>query len=265
MRGGSHFVMGHSHSVCEDYAASTDTFAALSDGCSVVKDEEGNRIDPHTDIGARLLVCAAMKLQKTDPGGLTAKIVVHGANDARRLLNLPEETLSATLLMLTDMKGYILAEICGDGAVAARVAGTSQWCISTVLYQSRPFYPRYLLSDHGVGDFQQSTGGLFTVNTTNPDGSECTQASSVRQRAWSTFQYETLRYDLVVAMSDGAFSFTQDGRSVTFDQTLAGRLLDFRRMKGDFMVRHLRGVLKELAQDGIVSQDDLSMIALYED
>jgi hypothetical protein len=64
-------------------------------------------------------------------------------------------------------------------------------------------------------------------------------------------------------MSDGAFSFTKNGVPVPFDCDFTLRLLDFRRMGGKFMVRHLRGTLAELEREGIVNQDDISMVALY--
>jgi hypothetical protein len=73
------------------------------------------------------------------------------------------------------------------------------------------------------------------------------------------------KYDLVVGASDGVFSFTSpNGTPVPWNNTLIDHLLDFQGMAGEFMVRHLRGVVGELREEGIVNQDDISMIGVYD-
>lgn len=247
MRGGHHFIIGKSHDVCEDYAASCDTFAALSDGCSIVKDQDGNRIEAHTDVGSRLLVRAAFAHRWNvfeefpDP-------TIKTADRFRRELLLGEAALSATLLCLRAEHGVVRAFICGDGAVFGRHR-TEGWVGWSYNFDGPPYYLRYRLCD----------GPMLSVTASSLTGQqERYNADPIRQLVFGLPDY-----DLVAAMSDGVFSFTKNGVSVPFDRDFALRLLDFRRMGGKFMVRHLRGTLAELERDGIVNQDDVSMVALY--
>ena len=247
LRSSHHFMIGKSHDVCEDYAASSDTFAALSDGCSIVKDSTGNRIDAHTDVGARLLVQAAFAHGDLLDVFDYATATIYTADGYRRQLGMSVDCLSATLLALKADVEYIHAFVVGDGAVFGRQRNGT-WTGWWYEFDGPPDYLRYKLSDTLP----------FKVRMTNLDGrSEVCDFPCYRQI------FSIVEYDLVVAMSDGAFSFTKNGKSVPFDKDFAMRLLDFRRMGGKFMVRHLRGTLAELECEGIVNQDDISMVALY--
>jgi hypothetical protein len=247
MRGGHHFCIGKSHDVCQDYAASSDEFAALSDGCSIVKDASGNRIDAHTDVGARLLVRAAFAHSDLLDQGEYSTATIHTADGYRRQLGMSVDCLSATLLALKGDDTFIDAFVVGDGAVFGRQRNGT-WTGWRYEFDGPPYYLRYTLS--GTTPFNArltSLGGYSVVH----------DLKAYRQ------SFPLVYYDLVVAMSDGAFSFTKNGKSVPFDKDFALRLLDFRRMGGKFMVRHLRGTLAELEREGIVNQDDISMVALY--
>ena len=250
MRGSHHFVIGASHEVCEDYAYSTDDFAALSDGCSVVKGPDGKRREAHTDVGSRLLVRAAFHHREEGRPDLLARLAIHTADGYQRSMDLGADTLSATLACLRIRDGEMFGQIIGDGVLAVRREG--EWSVWAWTFDPIPYYPRYILSSSQpetvVSVTEVVIGDIvpFTETTPFPMG-----------MMWGP------GCELMVAISDGAFSFTKDSKSVPFDSELALRLLDFRRMGGKFMVRHLRGVLKELAEDGIVNQDDISMVALY--
>ena len=247
MRGGHHYMIGKSHEYCEDYSASCDTFAALSDGCSIVKDQDGNRLEAHTDVGARLLVRAAFYNQQVECQEEFHNRVLATASWFQRTLWMSTATLSATLLSLRVELGVIRAFVCGDGAVFGRHR-TDGWVGWSYRFDGPPYYLRYRLCE----------GPSLPVTATSLTGQQERYDDPVRQLVFGLPDY-----DLVVAMSDGAFSFTSNGTPVPFDRDFAMRLLDFRRMGGKFMVRHLRGTLAELEREGIVNQDDLSMVALY--
>lgn len=251
MRSSHHYVIGKSHEVCQDYCASCEGFAALSDGCSVVKDRDGKQVEAHTDVGARLLVHAAIHHRHVSAFSEIQLLSVQRACEQALLLGTGTDSVSATLAILKSSERNLASCIIGDGVLACRNRESKQWSVYANHYDPAPYYPRYLIS--GI-DFNPALNVDLVTGYDVGLGS----ISNCCQILWAQHS------DMIVAMSDGAFSFTKNGASVPFDKELALRLLDFRRMGGKFMVRHLRGVLKELEQDGIVNQDDLSMIALYD-
>jgi hypothetical protein len=251
MRSSHHFVIGKSHEVCQDYCASCEGFAALSDGCSVVKDRDGKQIEAHTDVGARLLVHAAIHHRRLLGFSEMAYQATQRAFEHAVLLGTGINSVSATLIVLRASARGLAGCIIGDGVLACRNKTSKQWSVYASHYDPAPYYPRYIVSG---SDFNPTLSVEVVIGGDAGYGS----LSNHIKLLWPHDS------DMIVAMSDGAFSFTKNGASVPFDEELALRLLDFRRMGGKFMVRHLRGVLKELEQDGIVNQDDLSMIALYD-
>jgi hypothetical protein len=260
MRGSHHFTIGKSHEICQDYAFSSDDFAALSDGCSRVSRADGSLIEAHTDVGARLLVRAAFSFQREKfTGGESAlflKLVAHSADNYRRSLGMGIETLSSTLICLKRQKDVIAVIVAGDGLVAARRKCDKSWTVYTVRFSGPPFYPRYLLDDtHCIVSWRDKCEVRY----------EHICSSEIYKEFPFIGYFPVDEFDLVAAASDGMFSFTKDGKSVEFNWNFSQRLLDFRRMGGKFMVRHLRGTLEDLEKDGIVNQDDVSMIGLYAD
>ena len=246
-----HFEIGHAHDVCQDYAASDGDFAALSDGCSVVTDGNGNHVRAHTDVGARLLTMAAFYHRYDKPEYSNRHhYAIRTADQYRRQLCLPRECLSATLITLSLRPMHVMCSISGDGIIAAR-ARDGQWKIHRFVYADSPYYLVYDLS--GAVAFRGRPTDFIW------DGDK---ELAYRCENFSNRYFSFGVFDLVVAMSDGATSFTKDGKSVEFNREFALRLLDFRRMRGRFVLRHLRGVCKELRQEGVVHQDDISMIAM---
>ena len=80
----SYFSIGHSHDICQDYAAHSDAepIAVMSDGCSGA---------PMTDWGARLLVHNHLKY------GLEGDTALHVAKAKTKALEIPVEALYGTL------------------------------------------------------------------------------------------------------------------------------------------------------------------------
>ena len=256
-----HFAIGKSHTVCEDYAASQPQFTALSDGCSCVIDENGKKVDAHTDIGSRLLVRAAFHHQSILDESEFYTAATHTADGYRRQLGMGLGTLSATLMTLRTVgtiNHYFHVTACGDGVIALRHRDGSGWFVQCIEFDGPPDYPRYRLSDRSrVVSYPVRWFGHKSL----ADDSKILHLS--QRYSWFSEICCTKDYDLAVCMSDGAFSFTKDSNPVEFNVEFANRLLDFRRMAGRFVLRHLTGVLRELAEDGIVNQDDISMIAMY--
>lgn len=226
------FMIGGGHEVCQDYAAFSDGKIVLSDGCSCVRDHRGVDLHAKTDVGARLL---ALTMMETSSGsGLLAGML---AECSRTNLGLSKADLTATLLhaRVEPNQRWVKCSCYGDGIIATRSRKSQMWRVSTFDYGGYPPYLSY--------EIEQK----WTEERPRPD-------VYPEERLVST-----TNDDAVVLMSDGANSFFRDGSSVY----VMDRLLDFRRMKGRFITRQLRGVLRELSNEGIHNFDDISMAGMY--
>lgn len=241
----SHYIMGCSHKVCQDYATTGNGVAALSDGCSIVLGQDGKQVVAHTDVGARLLVHSVI----SGPLPLSVDLAVNRAEACGCVLRLPRYTMSATLLSISATGGSFDVVCAGDGVIAARTID-GKWAVYAVTFNPIPCYPIYSAK-------QREECGSPIVTRIDIDGDTYCDVFPIVRTFYGC--------DLVVCMSDGALSFTKDGCQVPFDMAFASRLLDFRRMKGRFVLRHLTGIIRDLAAEGIVNQDDISMIAIHDD
>ncbi len=250
----SYYAIGKSHTYCQDYADHSSIAAVLSDGCSRVYDINNKQINVRTDVGARILALTA--LSEFNEQHLTLdehfKQIAILANRNRKSLELPKSTLSATLLAVTHKDGLYNMIICGDGAVCARFRETKEWIYATYKYDPLPpIYPTHWLdrsTPHGC------TITIYRGTSMNTDIS--------RNAYWYEDYLSTDRYDTVLIFSDGVFSFTKDNKPCPFE-TIIDKLLDFKRMKGCFVVRNLKAILGELESEGYIHQDDISAAGMH--
>lgn len=174
----SHFIIGHSHKVCDDYTFHGNLptcngmerpFAILSDGCSSV---------PLASTGSRLQVHAAHQLLTThslelESGRMTAddfgRLLVNSLMNTARSMQLPFECVASTLWMAwatseqwddADEGGgrHVRVLGWGDGHIRWRVTADDEPYWASINYKSNaPAYPlnRYhpgLIDDLGALD-----------------------------------------------------------------------------------------------------------------
>lgn len=279
MHADSHFAIGKTHKVCQDYAASGKAggraFASVSDGCSS---------SPDTDFGSRLLTRAAVALI---PERLNSYRAVQDADTWRRTLGLSHLSLDATLLALFERAdGNIGLTASGDGLVAARRKdGTFEWWLIEFLPgesgRSAPGYLSYLLDPF---DRLKTylTSGYSTRRVTRfvqRPGQSPEERENVVEPLHgqpevnpAVFVYEmTLvasEYDFVAVCSDGVQSFqTKDsqGRVVPVALPLVlAEVLAIKRGEGDFITRRVNRFLTRFCeQNGWWHHDDFSMAAIW--
>jgi hypothetical protein len=263
MNSDHHYVIGHSHEVCQDYAKSNGDVAALSDGCSIVVGKDGKQVAADTDTGARLLVAAV--LQQAKFGFRSILQAAEMASGIATLIGIGTNSITATLATISKNDNGTRAEICGDGLIAGRSRDGSGWAVFQYQFPTKPFYPRYML-DHGrdAQRFFSECGDKFNLRMRPVGGAYENSTLPLLSNAPGDGFNFTHEFDLVVAMSDGIFSFTHKSKLVDTD-AIIDRFLDFRRLKGRFVLRQLNGVLRELKEEGYENQDDVSMIAIHAD
>lgn len=221
------YAIGTTHTVCQDYARASEHLALLSDGCSG---------SPDTDIGARLLVTAALQESVIDD-----ELPRRVAGRARQWalaqgLEVPERSpgcLDATLLLAWRRGDHLHALVSGDGAVALRHRSGR-----IVLHQV----------DHG-------TAPPYPIYHHQPERRACLATPL----APTMFSVPVDEVDLLAVLSDGVFTFTGPSGPVPAEE-IAAELLAVRAPIGDFFSRRLRRFSRKTCRArGWSHADDLAI------
>src|SRR6266496_2217714 len=155
MNADSAFIIGASHTVCQDYAvaghslltqrapdinSAATPYIILSDGCSS---------SPDTDIGARLLVKAAEQILLAPLRPLANELAEMHKESARRALlwagiaGLQPQALDATLLTVHFSDDGLILGCSGDGVIALQ-SWAGELDVYVISYLSGyPLYPGY--------------------------------------------------------------------------------------------------------------------------
>jgi len=271
MHSDSFFFIGKQHSVCQDYARASvgenGPFAILSDGCSG---------SPDTDFGARILV----QLFATEVHNFTNLETTIATEAAFRLggqaaklqlkeLQLPENSLDATLMMAAVFSDHATINVIGDGVVAF-IDDDNEIEIIEIEYPSgAPRYLSYWIDDdrHELYKKEFGTKAIakrYILESSSPE-TEDDHSSMVYNIALNSQSCTA-----VVLLSDGVHSFqrpveTDTGR--TFEpvptRQVLQELLAYKSYKGEFVKRRTKRFIKEMQKRGWVNNDDLSVAAIY--
>jgi len=260
----SHFAIGKTHKVCQDYALAGNiadrAYALVSDGCSSSED---------SDFGARLLARAAVRNLRSFGNSFDPERAAWTADGWREAIRLSPSALDATLLMafeLTDRK-KVRVVVVGDGVVAARYRDTGKYDYWAIRYPSgAPGYLTYLLDQERQQVFLAQTQGKRTIETVMEGKSSLQEEDwSLRGPAWQR-HFETDQYDLIAVMSDGAESF-QRFQGTSLEAIPLSEVLDqvmsVKGCTGEFMHRRINRFLTRFCLDnGWQHYDDFSVAAL---
>lgn len=271
------FTIGSTHTVCQDYARSgidsNNAVAIVADGCSS---------SPDTDVGARILALEAMPWAKLEHDLGDLQNMLHVCDGAARILPfMRKECLDATLLVAQVGAVHIQVVVWGDGFfVIRRLDGTI--VVRRVSFldkndepSAHPVYPAYFANPKRLESvLEHSPTRMVTTWVIYPDGEvdHNVHLENVEEKPAYIWRGFTAYYDLVALMSDGAESFYRSTESSTWKRTetvdhldVIKRIMAFKGMKGSFVQRRVRRVLKDLAAERISHADDFSMAAIHID
>lgn len=246
----SYYCIGAKHIRCEDYALHWDDGVVVSDGCSGAE---------HADVGARLICWEVRQSSPLKKGWLP-----YGSRQATQLLGLPDISLYASTMVITDDQNTFNVQVAGDGVVAARRHDGSYRITRLHFLNSCPQYAakNFPGVDPYSCEFEQF------VDVYDPD-LVSTTVNDTQIDAFSRFTYNKDEFDLVAVFSDGVESFrtvTSEGWDVS-NKMFTDFVADFmsvRNHNGNFMERRARRVLHDLSRRGIYHTDDFSVGALYD-
>lgn len=286
IRTDSHYVIGSTHFVCQDYARSGTyplPYVLLSDGCSGSED---------SDLGARCLVHAAenslnyvsLISNRSEPEYSLEPLSLISRT---RLLHKSwdSECLDGTLLSLVIKGNEYIFDCYGDGVLIKKYKNNSKLEVFQIEYTSNaPAYVNYLSSIRGNG-YLEKFGGIkkhskYEINniTSYSLQEEIYIFNSLKDRkelsetSWVDLPWyhesgliQDLEY--MVIASDGIFSCHPKGQDSNLDFTLLHvlpKLLDFKSFAGDFVKRRLQAFTKrDCPQNQMEHGDDISLGVIY--
>lgn len=265
MRADSFYSIGHTHKVCQDYALCGElentwpNWVALSDGCSS---------SPHTDVGARLIVWAALKAVALT--GNSHWFPDQFIQNVFKNSLVKENSLDATLLILEapQDQDHIEAHIFGDGVVFALRNDDliEAWQIEQA---DAPAYLSNLLTKDRLKRYLEKWGGKRVVNH-YLDGTlvdSFRDEITVENSGWN-FGFDIVldrnEYQMVCVGSDGLDSFVdQDLNRVPLTDVL-GQIANISNSNGTFLERNVGFFLKKKCPKlGWKNQDDVSVAGFW--
>lgn len=271
------FTMGTTHKICQDYAIArnheTSPLVLLSDGCSSA---------PDTDFGSRLLVKAAEPNVyeksfecRTDP---FLRSTLTNAHTFCRTLQLPDESLCATLLVAR-IEGNFFKTLCvGDGVVAARHNSGAIFVYEYQFESGAPYYLRYEIDPKIKEDYFKQFGkkGKQLFYTVDPKGVVDSTKETPLPFDETTVCFEECfeldEFDLVAIFSDGVSSFVKQSVTSTTKQNVAvptidivKEILSFKGFTGDFVQRRCQRAFKTFRENHYQNCDDFSVAVIAKD
>lgn len=291
----SHYLIGSSHSVCEDYAFHTG-FNAKKDGeliqvCPVAVIADGCSDSQESDIGARIM--AHFVKQKMFESFLCGSLNTNSffkerfalfANHLRekmcemnlpsiKSIGLPSESLDATVWIMGAETGdngsdaVVAVGGWGDGsAIVKRKSGITIYCVT--YESSAPFYLSYDLDYHRTQRYLKTFQNTYLLSTViiKLDGT-----SSMIHEECSCNKHFTLQVldnidDPVISVSicsDGYKTYTNITEPFLGSlEWAATRMIDYPTIEGVFVERSMRFLEKQDIKNGIHHFDDISMASI---
>lgn len=249
----SHFSMGRTHLVCEDYARrghSPFPWVMVSDGCSSSND---------TDIGSRLLILTAQKylsqLNCLPDYYSFGKQIISQTVKNMQPLDLNDNTLDATLLLAIAKGRTIYIYIYGDGFIVLKDKENNWRIIEFSFTQNAPYYLSYWIDESYRTSYLKMLQTQKTLQI--KDGQHSTLFSYDKALQ---YQFSLDDYPLIAVVSDGLSKFINmnDYKPVSIE-TLLPQLFDFPSLSGSFAKRRLPAILTNLATESILPFDDISV------
>lgn len=299
MNSDKYLLKGTTHQICQDYndtfkfsfgkdSSQGTTLSVVSDGCSLVMDENGNNLDAPTDIGSRILTRSMYQVLS---GEGTSKFLTYMEDIYHSVilrsysvaldLGLDYSALSATLLnLVTTTHGFTVSMV-GDGYHMVRKRGTSSWEIKHFAFTRRPYYLVMELSTRDKLNYLETFpeyGAFETVYKIDLDTKETVVETTYFTKTdlgmsleefsppIRRYFYSAQEYDIVSITSDGLGSFVIGGDRVLKEAPLLQvfeRFFSYKNYSGSFVLRRSDKATKELLRENIYNQDDLSICSSY--
>lgn len=291
----SHFEIGSSHKVCEDFAihGSFETpggeilyYGIVTDGCSSSMMQGGIRLPINVDTGARLLALIAKQaIREIIP---TLREMDESLSEALRIsilrkmdillrqLELPIAAMDCTLLINMIYKGRYFAVVFGDGVCVFK--DENLIIIDVVEFDSgAPYYLSYSLDKDRNELYKEKFGDqqkrIKRIIIQKQEGIEEVGKSEIVEDfdKISTFMnWTSFKNGDPVALSiisDGALSFQQKGegqydKRILTSEEIIPKLVALKGTKMDFLGRVMNITHRWMKREKIDHYDDLAIATI---
>lgn len=265
----AYFCIGKTHILCQDYAEATEDFAIISDGCS-------SAIDSH--IGSLLLTRAArLALKVYDEALDVFTDVQKRVISYSQSMELPQESLFATLgFVKATEKGFSVG-LYGDGVVVARLKQQDNWKYNVFVRDfpsGAPYYLAYQINENYNNQYLNQFSNLTTTTLYNLSNEEydfvCKNDGLIcDHKFWQCcFPYDY--YDMVAVISDGVLSFqkleitgTSKRKTPVHVCEIVQEILDFKNYNGQFVQRRSKAAFRKFTDNYYENMDDFSVGVVY--
>ena len=249
------YMIGKTHSVCQDYVVTNNSYVILSDGCST---------SPDTDIGSRLLVKAAEHHIQSNPNPETLhQEAARLALDWARALGLAPQTIDATLLTAFRSGEDLIVSCSGDGVIVTETISGIREIYEISYPAGYPFYPAYLHQPDRLATLIQAGSSTKDIKQYSSAG-----LSGIRHcdRPIHVMRLSAKDFRFVALISDGVRSFfttaNKSVESVSWSNVIP-ELMSFKSWNGAFVARRVNRFMKDCQAKDWHHADDLSMGVLY--
>lgn len=268
----SHFLIGHSHDICEDYAesgvilANNHHYAIVSDGCSASN---------NVDIGSRILCRNTIKaledfkfdlmddvLQYEHIGN---KIILYSEFVAKEM-GLTENALDATLIFAVTDGKIIKVFMYGDGYITVKYPLNVIVNYQIEYTSNAPYYLSYQLNktrlDGYKKEFKDDTKFL-TTRTIKP-GFGSTDMKHDILCSPTIFTFDAIKDGIeYVAISSDGISSLHRGDSVPLDPMQSIRdVFGYKNYSGAFVKRRMKMFKKDCETNGHRYEDDIAVATI---
>jgi hypothetical protein len=276
----SAFIIGTTHQVCQDYAASginqphgtqsnSHAYTIVSDGCSS---------SPDTDIGSRLLTKSAEQLIQSARNSSVQIIesihrrASHVALGRAQALGLAPNSVDATLLSLHASSNTVFAACSGDGVIVFQ-SNTGLIDVYVISFPyGYPLYPTYIHQPDRLaalsGDEREKE--VRQYQNTGSNGSLILKSVYESRSITEVFARPTKNNRLAAVLSDGIHSFSELVQTPTSKSVIGipvekvlRDFLSFKTFNGAFVRRRFKRVREEYQRNGRSNHDDLSCGIIY--
>lgn len=266
----SHFMIGSSHDVCQDYAMTYyrdhTNIAIVGDGCSTISEEDGIKNHLFSDVSSRISVCTFAKtlLDTIFLEENLINLLFHDNLLRQALYNpiglaLGDSTINCIYINNnSDIKWFNI----GDGVIVIKNKNGKITIIERYFEPNIPILARYCI-DKSWDAWKKLNVKTYSekIEIVNNEVVEVTKTEIPSQ--W--LYYETFSkqdVESITVFSDGISSFYNGiNKEETYKSVL--KALEFKNTIGFFVKRRLKRFIENQKELGYINQDDVSMATIY--
>jgi hypothetical protein len=261
------FIIGTTHTVCQDYAIALNhakgSYVVVSDGCST---------SPATDIGSRLMVQAgsqALLNVDQDFRALHKSASGQALHWAQTIGLLPQSADATLLTVYCDGQDLIISAS-GDGVLILESRSGTRDVISISYPSGFPLYPTYAHQRERLDTWRANERAYKEVRHFRAASTFELVETSTSTNLTEVFRLPASDYLFAGVLSDGVNSFYKTEETATSRQTtsipmeqVVAEILSFKSFAGAFVKRRAKKFANACAARGWCHADDLAIGAIY--